>query len=330
MKIIFLTASFKTPSTRYRVLQNLAVWEELGLKVEAVPLPKANRERLRLLFKLSSYDVVVLQKRLLHTHTLFFLRRFARRLVYDFDDAVMYSDSNRGEFFAPRKLARFTATVRAADRGIAGKRYLAREALQARARKVAVIPTGVDCRRFSPRPEKTGLSRSRVIGWIGSGPNLVYLESLVDPLNRLWEKRSDFCLKVVCDRFPEGFHCPVEKVPWSAAGEVEALRSFDIGIMPLVEDPWTRGKCAFKLLQYMACGLAAVASESDVTREIVRPGENGFLARSPEELVAAVARMLDHPHLITELGAAARRSLIGRYDHATVAAAYAERLKELE
>ena len=329
MKILFLTASRKTPSTRYRVLQNLTAWKSLGLEVEALPLPKANRERLRLLFKLPAYDVVVLQKRLLHTHTLFFLRRFTRRLVYDFDDAVMYSDSNRGEFFSPRKLARFTATVRAADLVIAGNRYLAKEALKARARRVVVIPTGVDCGYFKPRPEKTEPSRPLVIGWIGSGPNLVYLETLVEPLNRLYEKRADFCLKVVCDRFPRGFRCPVEQVVWSAAGEVAALQSFDIGIMPLVEDPWTKGKCAFKLLQYMACGLAAVASASAVTREIIKPGENGFLAPDPVAMVEIIERLLDEPSRLAALGEAGRRSLFGRYDHATIAAAYAEQLMEL-
>ena len=323
MKIIFLTASFKTPSTRYRVLQNLDAWRELGFEVEAVPLPKANRKRLELLVRLSSYDVVVLQKRLLHRHTLFILRRFCRRLVYDFDDAVMYSDSNRDEFYSPRKMARFTATVRAADLVVAGNDYLAAEALKARARKVAVVPTGVDCKYFSPPPAEVTPARPLTLGWIGSRPNLVYLETLVEPLNRLYEKRRDFKLKVVCDVFPEGFACPVEKVAWSAADEVEALQSFDIGLMPLVEDPWTRGKCAFKLLQYMACGRCAVASDSAVTREIVTPGENGFLARDPEEMAAVIDRLLDEPEKLAPIGANARRAVLGRYDHETVARTYA-------
>jgi len=328
VKIIFLTASFKTPSTRYRVLQNLAAWRELGLEVEAVPLPRDNRKRLKLLFRLPGYDVVVLQKRLLHRHTLFLLRRFCRRLVYDFDDAVMFSDSNRGEFFSPRKQARFNAVARAADLMVAGNDYLAREALKARARKVAVVPTGVDCERFRPRPERRPAT-PLTLGWIGSKANLVYLETLVEPLNRLYAKRRDFSLKVVCDAFPQGFGCPVEKIAWSAENEVAQLQSFDVGLMPLVEDPWTKGKCAFKLLQYMACGLTAVASESEVTRKIISDGENGFLVSDPAALAAVIDRLLDEPEKLATIGNAARGSLFGRYDGITVAARYAGLFKEL-
>ncbi len=329
MKIIFLTASPRTPSTRYRVLQNLAVWRKLGLEVEAVPLPQNNRKRLQLLFRLPGYDVVVLQKRLLHRHSLFLLRRFCRKLVYDFDDAVMYSDSNRGEFFSPRKEARFTAVARAADLLVAGNDYLAREARKARGRRVAVVPTGVDCEYFRPPGERRPPFHPLTLGWIGSRPNLLYLEALAEPLNRLYEKRRDFTLKVVCDSFPQGFACPVKKVAWSAASEVRELQSCDIGLMPLSEDPWTKGKCAFKLLQYMACGLPAVASENEVTRKIVTPGKNGFLARDAAEMVMLVGRLLAEPEKLAVIGNAARNSLIGRYDHETVARAYAELLAGL-
>jgi len=329
VKVLFLTASFTTPSTRYRVLQNLAAWRQLGLEVAAVPLPKDNRKRLKLLFRLPGYDVVVLQKRLLHRHTLFLLRRFCRKLVYDFDDAVMYSDSNRGEFFSPRKEARFTAVARSVDLMVAGNDYLAREALKARARRVAVVPTGVDCDYFRPPAESRPPARPLTLGWIGSQPNLVYLETLAEPLNRLYEKRRDFTLKVVCDAFPQGFECPVEKVSWSAENEVKELQSFAIGLMPLADDPWTNGKCAFKLLQYMACGLTAVASASEVTQKIVTPGKNGFLARDAAEMAAIIDGLLDEPEKLAAVGNAARSSLIGRYDHETVARAYAELLTDL-
>ncbi|NPA24259.1 MAG: glycosyltransferase family 4 protein, partial [Deltaproteobacteria bacterium] len=159
--------------------------------------------------------------------------------------------------------------------------------------------------------------------------NLVYLETLVEPLNRLYEKRRDFTLKVVCDAFPQGFECPVEKVAWSPENEVKELQSFDIGLMPLADDPWTKGKCAFKLLQYMACGRSAVASESEVTREIISDGENGFLASDPAAMVAVIERLLDEPEKLAAIGNAARNSLIGRYDQATVASLYAGLFKEL-
>ncbi|MCK5679977.1 glycosyltransferase, partial [bacterium] len=124
--------------------------------------------------------------------------------------------------------------------------------------------------------------------------------------------------------FSDAFHCPVEKINWSAANEVADIQNFDVGIMPLVEDPWTKGKCAFKLLQYMACGLPAVASTTAVTEKIIRPAENGLLVATPAEMVEKIAWFLDHRHELLEMGDKARASIIGSYDSKTVALRYAE------
>ncbi len=331
MKILFLTASFKTPSARFRVLQNLDIWCGLGLDVEAVPLPKSNWKRLKLLQKLPVYDIVLLLKRLLHRHSLYLLRQRARILVYDFDDAVMFSDSNSEDFISPRKSQRFAAIARSADLFCAGNDYLKEQALNAGARRVEVVPTGVDCDYFRPGPLSPDSSDSRPlnIGWIGSRANLVYLQALAEPLNRLFELRRDFKLTIVCDDFIDDFHCPVEKIKWSAKREVDDIRRFDVGVMPLIEDPWTKGKCAFKLLQYMACGLPAVASATAVTEKIVKPGVNGMLASDPVEMVDKINWLLDHRQDLPAIGVKARQSILGIYDSQTVARRYASLFAQL-
>ncbi len=332
MKILFLTASLKTPSTRFRVLQNLEIWRGLGLEVTALPLPKNNWARCKLLYSLPNYDIVVLQKRLLHRHSFTLLRHRTRLLLYDFDDAVMFSDSNKGGgFLSERRSQRFAAVTRSADMLLAGNDYLKAQALSFGARRVAVVPTGIDCDFFVPAAEsakKSSVTKAN-IGWIGSKANLIYLEALAEPLNLLYEKRRDFKLTIVCDDFTDVFSCPVEKISWSAGNEVRDIQSFTIGIMPLADDPWTRGKCAFKLLQYMACGLPAVASSTAVTRKIIAPGENGLLAASPEQMVEKIAWLLDNRQLLPEIGRQARAAIIGSYDSKTIASAYADIFNKL-
>ena len=331
MKILFLTASFKTPSVRFRILQNLVIWRDLGLDVEAVPLPKSNWRRLKLLQKLPLYDIVFLQKRLLHRHSLYLLRQRARILVYDFDDAVMFSDSNGEDFVSQRKSRRFSAVARSADLLCAGNDYLKKQALEAGARRVEVVPTGVDCDYFTPdfACSEDLSSRPLTVGWIGSRANLVYLKALAKPLNRLFEMRRDFKLAIVCDDFIDDFHCPVEKIRWSADREVDDLRGFDIGVMPLVEDPWTKGKCAFKLLQYMACGLPAVASATAVTRKIIKSEKSGLLASDPEVMVDKIAWLLEHRQALPAVGRQARQAILGIYDSQTIARRYAELFTQL-
>jgi len=334
MKILFLTASLKTPSTRFRILQNLEIWRGLGLEVTSLPLPKNNWARCKLLYTLPNYDIVVLQKRLLHRHTFLLLRRRAKVLLYDFDDAVMFSDSNKeGNFFSERKGRRFAAVAKSADLLLAGNEYLKEQALSAGARRVAVVPTGVDCNFFTPgsasESAKKSVDSCLNIGWIGSKANLIYLKTLAQPLNLLYKKRQDFKLTIVCDDFTDVFACPVEKISWSAANEVADIQNFSIGIMPLADDPWTKGKCAFKLLQYMACGLPAVASATAVTRKIIEPLQNGLLAVTPVAMVEKIEWLLDNRQALPELGRQARRSIIGVYDSETVASLYAEIFKQL-
>ena len=332
MKILFLTASLKTPSTRFRVLQNLDIWNGLAFEVEAVPLPKSNWARLKLLQQLPVYDIVVLQKRLLHRHSFYLLRQRARILLYDFDDAVMFSDSNKGAgFLSERKSLRFGVVARSADLLLAGNDYLKEEALKAGAKRVEVVPTGVDCNLFLPCSESNKESSNSLlsIGWIGSKANLIYLKALAQPLNLLYKKRQDFKLVIVCDDFIDDFHCPVEKISWSAASEVADIQKFDVGIMPLVDDPWTKGKCAFKLLQYMACALPGLASSTAVTQKIIEPFENGLLASTPAEMVDRIAWLLDHRQALPDLGRRARASIMGVYDSNTVALRYADIFNQL-
>jgi hypothetical protein len=133
---------------------------------------------------------------------------------------------------------------------------------------------------------------------------------------------------VVADASPEPSAIPVEFVPWRLEREGDDLVGFDIGVMPLDDTAWSRGKCGFKLLQYMAAGLPAIASPVGVNRSIIRHGENGFLAETPAEWGAALARLIEDPSLRARLGQAARRTVEMEYSLARCSDAFVAVLRD--
>lgn len=318
-KIIYLTLPESAPSARFRVFQYLDEMRNFNFDTTVRPIPKNTGERTRLIRSLRGYDVVFLQKRLLQWWWVKFIRFNARVLVYDFDDAVMYRDSHARRKRSLNRYLRFRHTLRNADMVIAGNAYLGRLA-KPHAEDMAIIATGVDMKRYTPKEkDKAPIT----LGWIGSSPNLIYLERVIEAVNRLYADNPCFQLKIVCNAFIDGFACPVIKKEWREDEEVADLQSFDIGLLPMVDDHWTRGKCALKLLQYMSCGLPSVSSNTEFVRSIIQDGENGFLAESSEDWFGKLRLLLGDLGLRRTLGATARRSIEDKYDVPVVAAAYA-------
>jgi glycosyltransferase involved in cell wall biosynthesis len=155
--------------------------------------------------------------------------------------------------------------------------------------------------------------RELVVGWIGSPTTFPYLEQLAGVLREVAARRP-FTLKVSgagqAVRFP-GLR--VVDVPWSLANEVDLFNTCDVGVYPLTDDDWARGKCGFKAIQFMACGVPVVAAAVGVNREIVADGQNGFLAASPAEWVEKIERLLSDAALRTRFAAAGRRTIEESY-----------------
>jgi glycosyltransferase involved in cell wall biosynthesis len=303
------------PSFRHRLAAHVPALEREGIACEVERFPR-RRYVLRVLERarrLSGFDLLVIAKFKLETGERRIVRRRARRIVYDFDDAIYYGKPDRiGQEpdRSPRRVRKFRATCAAADLVTAGNGTLA-DAARASARRVEIVPTGID---LSPYAAPTAGSPSGArIAWIGLPGNLPYLSIAETALARLAGRRSDLRLVVVSERAPEAFSAPVELVRWSKETEAAALAACDVGIMPLEDDDWTRGKGGFKLLQYMAAGLPTVASPVGVNREITVEGETGFLASSPEEWERAIARLLGDAALRQRMGLAGRRRVEENY-----------------
>lgn len=232
--------------------------------------------------------------------------------VLDFDDAVFHNyDRHRSEWvrrFWGRRIDYLMAGARLV---VAGNDYLAQRARDAGASWVEVVPTVVDLERYAVKPHISQRQDALRIVWIGSPSTVAYVAALGAPLAAL-SQRVPFKLRVIGGTL-EIPSVDIERVPWTEDTEVASIAECDVGIMPLTDSPWERGKCGYKLIQYMACGLPVVASPVGVNPQIVRDGVNGFLADSADEWVARLGQLLGDAVLREAMGRAGRQRVEREY-----------------
>ncbi len=239
-------------------------------------------------------------------------------VVFDFDDAtfVSYASPANG-YWSYLKFPSKTATLcRSARQVMAGNAYLADYASRYND-EVTIIPTTIDTDLYRPEPARRATDRV-TIGWTGSFSTARCLQFVAPALSEL-SRRHSFRLVVIGADPPELPGVEVEARPWRAETEVEDLSDIDIGIMPLPDEEWTRGKCGLKALQYMALGVPAVVSPVGVNTEIVSEGTNGLLAGDDTEWVDKLSTLIERPELRKRLGAEARKTVEKRYSARVVA-----------
>lgn len=245
-------------------------------------------------------------------------------LIFDFDDAIFLpSAGSANGLFRLLKFPWKTRTIcRLASHVIVGNTYLADYARQFND-LVTVVPSTIDLDKYrvERRPDE---NIPPVIGWSGSASTLPYLKLLAGPLRKL-AREERFRLRVIGSQRLHLEGVEVESLPWCAATEVADLRKIEIGIMPLPDDGWTRGKCGLKALQYMSLGIPTICSPVGVNSSIIRDGENGFVASTEDEWVEKLTRLLRSPSLRTRLGTAGRLTVEANYS----ASVHAPRVYEI-
>jgi glycosyltransferase involved in cell wall biosynthesis len=308
-------------STRCRVLAHVGALSAAGLDVRVrFPLGLGARGVLRRAARLA--DLLrdtrgALDADLLLIHRKTYPPPFARRLagrgvpvVFDFDDALhLPPPGARGAAADPERYRRnFAATIGLARLAICGNRELAGHVGST---PHVVIPTAVDTGRFNPEafPPPVG----KTLGWVGHPDNLPDLEALAEPLAELGRRHAGLRLVVVSGRAPRLRGVNVEFRRWSLDTEVSCFSGIAVALAPLRDTPWTRAKCAYKLLQYMALGIPAVATGVGMVREVVEDGRNAALASSPGEWVEAIDTLLRDRDLAARMGAAGRQTVVDRY-----------------
>lgn len=261
-------------------------------------------------------DVVFVQREAFMLGSAWFERQMAKRaaLVFDFDDAIWLADvSAKNKRFAFLKNGKKTADlISASDQVIAGNDYLATYARIYNDR-VTVIPTTIDTAYHRPMPQLRE-GKPVCIGWTGSLTTLQYLKSLVPLLERIKSRYgAGVRFKVIGEPGYRNEALELESTPWNLQTEIEDLNDIDIGIMPLPDNEWTKGKCGFKGLQYMGCGIPAVMSPVGVNAQIVEHGVNGFLPADKEEWYNTLCQLVDSKPLRQRIGQAGRNTVEKRY-----------------
>jgi glycosyltransferase involved in cell wall biosynthesis len=340
-RILFIAAHRpnRSPSQRYRFEQYFEYFREKGYTCDLSWLlsdkddkglynPGVNGHKLYIFlksvfirsrdtFRASSYDIVFVQREAFMTGSVFFEKMMSRSsacFIYDFDDAIWHLDVSA----ANRKLSwlkkpeKTSELIEMADMVIAGNAYLANYAKQYNAR-VCTIPTTIDTCVFKPQKEKSP-SEVICIGWSGSLTTIKHFEFAIPFLRKLkkkYGKRISF--KVMGDETYVNEELDIQGIKWAPDREVSELASFDIGIMPLPDDEWVKGKCGLKGLSYMSLEVPTVMSDVGVNPEIIQDGKNGFLASSEEQWISKISFLIDSPELRLKMGKAGRETVVERY-----------------
>lgn len=305
MKILFLIQGWNVAASRYRVLQYIPYLTSQGIEAKVDLYPKTFREAFQFFNALSQYHILFLQRKRFNPPFLQLLRRRVKGIVYDFDDAVMYKNSTAPSPYSRTRQKRFARIVKASDYVIAGNNFLRDQAARFTDR-VTVIPTAIDRERYHAKDYRERKDRV-TIGWIGDHGSIHYLEKMRPVFEELGKRYHNLELKIICDTFFDCNDIPVIKKTWRQEEEVEDLRSLDIGVMPLLDDPWSWGKCGLKILQYYGVGVPVVCTSVGVNRDVVQDGVNGSWAMTHEEWVEKISLLIEDPPLRQEMGMRGRK-----------------------
>lgn len=339
MRVLFLTRYGRLgASSRQRCFLYLDALQGAGINAEVCPflddeyvrdlhsggkprrvlIVRSYVRRLAKLLQTRRYDLLWIEKEALPWipawFELFLWKSAGTRVVVDYDDAVFHAYGESANWLVRLSLgSKIDRIMAEAELVIAGSSYLSRRAAAAGARSVAEVPTVVDLRHYRQRDPVRHRSGGRfTIGWIGSSLTSSYLEPLRPVLRALLDQVA---LRIVLiGAAPDALAgLPVERVAWSSDSEAAELAELDVGIMPLPDLPWERGKCGYKLIQYMASSLPVVASPVGANRDIVVPGETGFLATTDAEWVSCLSRLALDDELCRKMGVAGRRRVAEYY-----------------
>ncbi len=282
-----------------------------GIRARYVDVPSGPR-RVSLLRTLPSCDVVLVQRLVLSDEELALLRAKAPRLVYDVDDPIMYRSSRHWLRFSPARGRAFRRMAGAADAFLASSPLIAREARRVLpADRVFVVPSTVDAEVYCPgSPRAPG---PVVLGWLGSAGTAKYLARLRKVLGAVAREVPEVRLRAVSNKFPGLEGLDLERKLWRREDEVGDLQSFDVGLLPLSDDLWTRGKGHGKLFQYLATGLPVVGSPVGIVGETVQDGVTGFLPRRASEWKARLVQLARDADLRRRMGRQARVDFEARH-----------------
>jgi len=335
ISVMFLTRyDKKGASSRYRSLQFLPYLRGKGIRCEYEPLFSNSYlktlysegarpikgvvlsyiNRLWSIIKSFKYDVLVIEKELFPYLPASFERLIGSLdipYVVDYDDAIFHNYDKSNNVIVTYLLSeKIKRVMQSSNTVVAGNRYIAKYAREAGVEDIKIIPTVIDTDKYTYSPPKK--KDPFIIGWIGTPDTIEFFRPILEPIKKVC-RRIDAKVKFVGSGNIEFRGFPYEVVEWSSETEVEEIAKFDVGVMPLNDTPWKKGKCGFKLIQYMGCGKPVVASPVGANKDIVDHGINGYLAESKSEWVDSLMRIYNVVDRRKAFGCRARKKVENKY-----------------
>ena len=307
-KVLFLSKGNGASSTRYRALQYFNLLKNDGYEAEHKTVSGGVFAFARALKQAMIADIVVVIRKTFPYPMLWLLRRFSRRLVFDFDDAIFCNTDGTP---SPTRMQRFAAIVGVCDHVLAGNGFLQQSALMFN-KSVTLLPTSLEVDRYRVDVDKPDDSIDLV--WIGSSSTRKYLVEAFPALRIAAENIPGLRLKIVADFDYPDVSLKTLPVSWAANTEAIELASSHIGIAPMRDDDWSRGKCALKVLQYMAAGLPVVSSGCGANAEVIDDGVSGFLVLDDQAWVKRIIELAGDATLRNRMGGVGREKALAEYD----------------
>lgn len=328
----------RSPSQRYRFEQYLDYFKSQGFDWELSEIITENDDkvfyapgkymakawillksifiRLKDLQRAKNFDIIFIQREALLLGSSYFEKQFFKKhkVIFDFDDSIWLLDTSpeNKKFEFLKNPDKTKINIAHAHAVIAGNKFLANYAKQFNKNSI-VIPTTIDTEFHIPKPELRSKEKI-VIGWSGSISTIKHFEMAIPALKQIQHKYPNKIeIHVIGQSSYSHPDINVISKNWSAKTEVDNLNCFDIGIMPLPNDEWVKGKCGLKGLSYMACGIATIMSNVGVNSDIIEHGKNGFLAETEQEWVNCLSLLIENSDLRHKIGQAGRESVVKNY-----------------
>src|ERR1700730_16828325 len=328
MRVLCVVEHGNPPSTRLRLRDCVTHYSQLGVETTTLSARRSSLiERFRILREANRHDVIVLFKTIgFAEFELKFLRYRNPRIIFDFDDAVMFREQKYQRPLRDEDFQKFLRTLKHCAAVVAGNDFLSSFA-DGCGRCWIVFRSPVDVAKY--HVENQCDSRGVTVGWLGLSDGLAYVRHIQPALRRLNKQFPNLKLKIVSDKPLQLDGIKIDNQIWRAETEQQNLASFDIGIMPLWDSVWTRGKCGYKILQYMGVGTPVVASDVGVNSQIIKSGENGFLARTEDDWVKSIAALIDNAELRRRFGLRGRELVEKEYSIERFANLYVDLWREV-
>ncbi len=320
-KILFLSKGMHASSTRYRATDFFPFFEAAGWQPTHLKIKNSFIGRLQLLQAARKADAVVVVRRTFDALFAKWLRHYSRQLIFTFDDAI-FAKGNGAQSRGRER--RFAATLPLCDHIWAGNHYLAENARQYNPNST-IIPTAIDDKKYAIQADKPNANIDLV--WIGSHSTQKHLATIIPALEAAAAQIPTLRLKIIADFTLQSSQLEMLHIPWSQEVEAQALASAHIGIAPLPDNAYTRGKCGLKVLQYMAAGLPVISSPAGVNQDMVQNGISGLFAANEQAWVDAILQLAHNTELRNTMGIAGQQRCQERF---TLAANFQKMLATLE